>query len=418
MSPDDLALMGAYEARTGAAWAADEGPALRPEQEAELADYLALEQRIADLDLGPVAPGVRGLILSAAAEQAAAPAMRQGGLMGLLAGLLRPGPVVALATLVALAVAVSIRMETPPAGGQATSDAAMVAMADEARPAEAKPDEAGAETPAGAPAAAPLAAAPRPSRTIEAQVAPMDPEAMRAARDAATNGATAENAAPGPEPTTRLPPPTNLDGRLGALSARGKGAVSAEKDAAPARPAPRPARKRLAFALPPPASEPPVVPTDDASAPRLSQKEARADGDRGVDLEVVQRGASSRTYAPAPATPKAELARQPAPQASPPAKPLSELKALQEQAIQLARTDKTAKGRAQYLKVLRRLQVAARRSGDKGMERWATVRIETQIAAKTNAQGAKTNAQGAKTNAKAKATAPPAAGAANVEDKN
>ena len=415
LSQDDLALMAAYEARSADGTAAPHDVSLRPEQEAELADYLTLEQRVAALEFEPVAPSVRGLILSAAAEQARAPAARPGGLLALLAGLLRPGPLVALVTLAALAVAVSVRMEDRPQPRSAAAASEMVAMA-EAPPAAEMPDEAAAAPTTTAPVASP---APRPRRTIETRVAPMDAEAMRAARMAGNSATAKREEAFVPEPEAMA------SNSIERADRRRKGRT--------------PKKNKAAFALPPPAAPPKLAPPPDEDR-QLEAKKPQTDAPRGEAVDqLLERDraqkrraeapvttrkmvaqdheAESPKYAPAPPAEsgnyaaddsdrqpqvarsaaaqqaKAEPARQPA-GARDSASPI-DLKNLQEQIRRIARAGKIDKDEARYLKLLTFLRDAARRRGEKGIESWAIGRLaahQKQVAERASASNKKATA--------------------------
>lgn len=129
LSADELRMMTAFERRSGQGAGGVDEP-LDDELEAELADFLSISRRIAEVDREPVAASVRGVVMSEAAKVLAAQeeAQAPNGLIAMLMALLRPGPVLAVAAMVALAVAISVRTERPAA---VASDPSMVALHDE-----------------------------------------------------------------------------------------------------------------------------------------------------------------------------------------------------------------------------------------------------------------------------------------------
>ncbi|MEY3011567.1 MAG: hypothetical protein RIT45_302, partial [Pseudomonadota bacterium] len=147
LDAESLRLMNAFATRSGDGEAGLDEP-LDDALEAELADYMALSRRIDEVDREPVAASVRGVVMSEAArvlearEQAAEP----NGLVAMLMALLRPGPVLAVAALVALGVAIQVRQEHVPL---AEGPAAAVAM-HEAEPTMGRPTAAAAAAPRGA----------------------------------------------------------------------------------------------------------------------------------------------------------------------------------------------------------------------------------------------------------------------------
>ena len=98
----DAAVVDAYARRVAGEPATDADDTLDAEiAAAELAAYAQLHRRVADLPLPEVAPGVRSVVLTAAAlgaQEHAARRRQQAPLARLLVWLMRPGPLMALAT--------------------------------------------------------------------------------------------------------------------------------------------------------------------------------------------------------------------------------------------------------------------------------------------------------------------------------
>lgn len=189
LSREDLALMAAYEARTGDSPEGVGPVALDAGGQAELDDLVALFDRIDAVELEPVAPSVRALVMSAAVQQVQAPAHPQ-GLMALLAALLRPGPMVAMGAVAALAVAVSVRMETAPDRAmERAAPPSMMAMAEPIPTSPAEPEPEPASAARGTPK---VGAIPRPHRTIETRVEDMGPS--RLGREPLAQGQAPEGA--------------------------------------------------------------------------------------------------------------------------------------------------------------------------------------------------------------------------------
>lgn len=183
---EDVAVVDAYERRLQARGLGLAAPADGDALGAEVQGYVALHERVARLELPEVAPSVRAVILSAAA-QAIEERQRSSGFSQLLAWLLRPGPVVVAMTLAAIAVAVAVR---PSQQAPAALGSQAVAMLESApRPEEAQLPAAAAPPtlpPAQAPAAPEAETAPAPSlaaaqappaplHTIAAQPASLGP---------------------------------------------------------------------------------------------------------------------------------------------------------------------------------------------------------------------------------------------------
>jgi len=213
----DAAVVDAYARRVAGTAPTAEDAALEAEiAAAELQAYVTLHQRVATLPQQEVAPSVRAVVLSAAAtgaQELAAAQTHASPLVRLLTWLMRPGPLLAIVTALAVVVGVSVRQESPSAavaktdGAVAMLEPTTMAPAPVAvEPAPAMPAEAPASAPVGAaPAAAapepalaaaaaetakPQAAAatapalPRPMRTIEAQAASLGPVDAPAANEA------------------------------------------------------------------------------------------------------------------------------------------------------------------------------------------------------------------------------------------
>lgn len=184
-------MMAAFEAHTDRAATEGEGAGrsaagseLAGPLQQELADYLALQRRIAEVPLPEVAPSVRSAIMNAAVAQAdlnaACATTRRNPLADLLAMLLRPGPVLIGGTLAALAVSVAVRQSPKSASGERPASA-MVALDDRVGDKRAleSPEPAAAAAPAPQPAAPPAGAPPAgravPRRTFAATPASLGP---------------------------------------------------------------------------------------------------------------------------------------------------------------------------------------------------------------------------------------------------
>jgi hypothetical protein len=221
----DAAVVDAYERRV--AGQADAGLDAELQAEiaaAELQAYVTLHQRVAGLPRAEVASSVRAVVLSAAAQGAdehVARRRQESPLVRLLIGLMRPGPLMALAAVVAVFVGLSVRMETAPAttaepeihGDNAVAMAEAPTLKPALEPAAPAPAAPTAVPPTGGSMAAPAAAVPeaeaqaapsapalpRPVRTIEAQAASLGPAAAESEGLGArlgVLGAAADDAAP------------------------------------------------------------------------------------------------------------------------------------------------------------------------------------------------------------------------------
>lgn len=140
---------------------------------AELNGYLALHRRVAALELPDVHPSVRAAVLSAAAESVQTHGERSPlwPLKRALGWLFRPGPLLAVATAVAVLIAVSVRHETPPTVAAAADPSLALLEAPSPAAAPAPPAPVGATVPVAVPPAAsppPAAAvaAPAPAQAI------------------------------------------------------------------------------------------------------------------------------------------------------------------------------------------------------------------------------------------------------------
>ena len=111
LSPEELALMTAYETRTSAAATNSASGELNTQQQAELEDLIALSEQIEAIDLDPVAPAVRSLVMSAAVEAIEGQQATQSSAARWFTAILRPGPLLSVGLLAAILVAVSVRMD-------------------------------------------------------------------------------------------------------------------------------------------------------------------------------------------------------------------------------------------------------------------------------------------------------------------
>lgn len=267
LSADELRMMAAFERRSGQGAEGVDEP-LDDELEAELADFLTISRRIAEVDREPVAASVRGVVMSEAAKVLAAreEAQAPNGLIAMLMALLRPGPVLAVAAMVALAVAISVRTERPAA---VTAEPGMVAMHDEAA------GSAGPQAAAAAPLANEAAGAEREKAASTAQDVDL---AAAEARGGDSVGAPA--AQPAADEVARADAPAAV-APTGTLNAALERAREPRRDveeflaqAEPAKSAPAPvARPKRAIAARPAAVDPAGTPppsddeTDLAAAP-------------------------------------------------------------------------------------------------------------------------------------------------------
>lgn len=189
LSDAELRMMDTFAVRTGDGGGAA-GHDVDDNLDDELQDFLRLSRRIAALDEPAPAASVRGRVLSeavkVATEREAAPA---NGLLTMLLALMRPGPVLAIGALAALAVAISVRQGRVPV---ADHEASMVAMHD----APASPS-----TREGRAAAA----------SLNAQDLGAEPAERAAAQDEASSGAAPVAAAPTPENGTQAMQPAAAD---------------------------------------------------------------------------------------------------------------------------------------------------------------------------------------------------------------
>jgi len=183
---------------------------LSPQEEAEIDGYIALHDRVARLDLPDVAPSVRSVVLSAAA-QAITEREKALSLKHFLLWLLRPGPAVIVMTAAAIAVAVAVRphvaqapdpSERPTAEVSTALNPEAVAMMEPAAH-EAAPAAPAAVLPPPTPANdAPVAGSPAPAphdaplHTIAAQPASLGPQEAPPAAAATRRVAEAKPFAP------------------------------------------------------------------------------------------------------------------------------------------------------------------------------------------------------------------------------
>ncbi len=437
LSQAEMALMAAFEARTGEASPSTTSAPLTADHQAELDDYVALHERMDEVELPPLSPGIRGLILSAAAEQAQVQAAKPVGLLALLGALLRPEPLVAMATVAALAVAVSVRMDNKHLPSPVTAKPEMLAMGPDK--AEFSDDKVALkDAPSPSPAAeAPEAASatPRPTHLIPGRYEPIDPQVARAARESAaapTTRPSAKAAADsyaslGPEPTA--PPSAPAPKRR----SRRKYMAMEKKKSAPYKvgrtvtKAPK-AAKEQAFAAPPPPKPQTNVAPDEVSGVLdglLSNHRGASGGSKSAGV------ASSGARAPKKrmkakydyagnresANPKPSLAKRAAPQAAAERERQDDadnnLNVLKQRIAQIARAGNGEKNEARYVELLKTLRAQARKRGDKGIERWANKRLAEQrlkVARRAEAERKRVSSrQATKARAKSKAAPPSAA---------
>ncbi len=185
---DDAAFIDAYERRKAGGRPTD----VPAEWRAEVEDFVRIHQRLAAEPMPDVSPAVRSIILSAAAEATREP-MQQPLFTRLLHLIMRPGPVLAMMTVAALAVAVGVRLDkaaAPPELPIGAVASHVVEPSMQAPPGDrvvtAEADRGAAPTtldrveePAAqveVPSAAPSATPPKPTRVIAARPASLGPE--------------------------------------------------------------------------------------------------------------------------------------------------------------------------------------------------------------------------------------------------
>jgi hypothetical protein len=358
---DDAAFIDAYERRK-AGTRADDVPA---EWRAEVEDFVRIHQRLAAEPMPDVSPAVRSIILSAAAEATREP-MQQPLFTRLLHFLMRPGPVLAVMTVAALAVAVAVRPAKSP-GSAALPDGAVASAPEVAEPptlhnqpatraeepvalgekpvdvpqlpaAAAPPEVAAAAPQAHAAAAEPTAGPAKPARTIAAHPASLGPaEAQAVAQDDAAKDAKRPQA------------PQYLDEAVQGNQYRNvAGAVAAEQ-----------------------------------AAPTANKAEMAKDlaADKAVEK------ASAKGAAKAPAMEEANNAPSAAPSvqsATPAADGVGDLR---------ARLDKTSDP-DERVALLHKLVASAHKSGDAKTEKWATEQLHAaeQVVTRNRAQQNKASA--------------------------
>lgn len=312
LTQEELALMAAFEARTGDA-APDAAAAVVPEAlRGELDDFVALTRRVDAMPLAPVAPSVRSAIMNAAVAQAQAAAEKPSNPIAVaLAWLMRPGPVLIGATAAALVAAFVVR--APPEKPEASSP--MVAMEAPGKPAQpaATSEPAGGEdsiasaAAEGAAAGSDSPAPARPLRTFAAEpasLAPPGPADETVQQQKRNAEAPAE---PPPAPTKakpKLAPAKTgaVDSALDDIAATSSGGKrSGARSRRVARAKPKAAAKDLLL--------------DDAAPPKEQQRKSRfAAPPPSADADDAENEAA----------PQAELAKAPAPSpqwTNPPARP-------------------------------------------------------------------------------------------------
>ncbi len=406
LSREDLALMTAYEARTGDHPAKAASIVLGPEQQAELDDLVAFSEGIDGIDLPPVSPSVRGLVMSAAVEAVERQDAARSTGSNWLAAVLRPGPMLSVGLLAAVLVAVSVRMNPQAVGDVSSMDtpsAKAVAMADLEASEEADLEASPAEAPR---IGSPVEARPQ-SKTIEVIPGSLGPpNAVKAAKE----------------------PPTPLEKAIKSIenegSAHTKNAAIKDKIQVPKRRNAKAAsrggkrRQKKTKSLPSPTrARPQPRKTDktgiEGNAPLLAQLEnvptaliAKAKANvkestptrptpraavRVLDPKSVQtayRGSSRRRAMAAPAMDEAEDQPTEAKKVATTtgAKRSSKTKTrdlgkLRRSIEMLLRKGETQRSR----RLLLELQTGARSQGEKAMEKWATERLK-ELPAKSAAK--------------------------------
>ncbi len=153
----DARLIDAFERRQ-AGGSADEVP---PSWLTEVDEFVRVHRRVQAQPLPELPPSIRGVIMAAAVQ--ATQAQEKRSLWSqIFAALLKPGPVLGLATATALAVALSVRTDRPAAPVQAPAAELKTAQQDQPIARQAAPASAAA-VPADQQAAAPAGAIPPPS---------------------------------------------------------------------------------------------------------------------------------------------------------------------------------------------------------------------------------------------------------------
>lgn len=204
----DAAMIDALERRRARQPAREEDV----EFAAEIEAYVQMHRRIATLPQPEVAPSVRAVVLGAAAQVTNGnPQVAQNPLTRLLVLLMRPGPLLAMATAMAVLVALAVRKE-PPATTAAPGDSA-VAMLDARKVPESAPVAAESAQSAEIPAAAPAAAAPVPEPAAAPLVEAPKYEAQPAEPQVAQGKFAAGKAAAQAEVVPKPPAPVDMPPR-------------------------------------------------------------------------------------------------------------------------------------------------------------------------------------------------------------
>ena len=217
LTRDELAMMAAFEARTGDVARGFDPSNVSAELQGELDAFVALTNRVGALQLAPVRPSVRSAIMNAAVAQVESNAQSANPLARLLVWLMRPGPALIGATGVALVAAMFVR--TVPVEEQGRAANTMVAMAEKPVTAAASENPAASEqagrtaefrlesnTAKGAPGQGANSAAPpavpnadralrrhtNKRRTFAAQPASLGPAAVKAGEESANQGLIGE----------------------------------------------------------------------------------------------------------------------------------------------------------------------------------------------------------------------------------
>lgn len=341
---DDAAFIDAYERRKAGAQAGD----VPAEWRAEVEDFVRIHQRLAAEPMPDVSPAVRSIILSAAAEATREP-MQQPLFTRLLHLLMRPGPILAVMTVAALAVAVAVRPDKSPSSSSLPVGA--VASAPEV-----------AERPAlqNQPAA--------PQAAVALEEKPVDVPPAPAAAPAAPVAAPAANVAEGPaaEPAAPAKPSRTFAAHPASLGPTDSPAPERQvaQEDAKKLPKPSPAPQNLDEAL-----------RDDRQqnvAGAVATGQATASKPMANHADLAKDSAEDKAGYAAPKAAKAQAYRQEqdaAPQA--PAQVQAERPAATDATSELkARLDKTADP-DERVALLQKLVAAAHKSGDAKTAKWA-----------------------------------------------
>ncbi len=382
----DVAIVDAYERRLKG----ETTPGLSAQDEAEIEAYLALHDQVARIDLPEVAPSVRGLVLSAAA-QAIEEREKTSSLKHFLSWLLRPGPAVVAMTAAAIAVAIAVRpqpAQSPPAAGaqaETTLSPEAVAVLEPAREGAEPAREAAPTLPAEAPPPALPAAAPMVAEAARA-VEPPAPAKAEPLHTIAAQPASLgpQEAAPVDAPARRL-----VEARPAAQGYKNNDRLAAgDLDLAPkakaqAAPAPQ-AEKEVANRAPVAQEAPPPqqAPEQNANVAEAQGQFGQAAG-KAAPSYRFQDDLADRTASMAPGAKGAnsmanqQRARAAAGAATAGAANNAEGVAVNPVAQARADVEKAADA-PQRFAALKRLALAARAAGDAKTEAWALAEMKTE----------------------------------------